>query len=131
MSLTYLLDPITIGLACLPDPRNLGLHPQALGLASLLDPCVLGLAWLPNPKKLGYAPTGFESDKLASPMGLGSGNNATPKALGCKKNLNLIQTINDYYVENKHDLTCVDILYALMLNRNIIDEMILITLRNE
>jgi hypothetical protein len=115
----------------LARPKKLGSAPTSLGPGKLLDPCVLGLAWLPNLKKLGYAPTSLRSDKLANPMGLGSGNNATPKAFGCKKISNLIQTINDYYLENKHDLTCVDILYALMLNRNIIDEMILITLRNE
>jgi len=115
----------------LARPKKLGSAPISLGPGKLLDSCVLGLAWLSSLKKLGYAPMSFRADKLTSPMGLGSGNNATPKVFGCKIISNLIQTINDYYLENKHNLTCVDILYALMLNRNIINEMILITLRNE
>jgi len=46
-----------------------------------------------------------------------------------KRVSDLIQTINDYYVENKHDLMA-DIFHALLLNWNIIDKEILITLRN-
>jgi hypothetical protein len=47
-----------------------------------------------------------------------------------KRVSNLIQTINDYYIEKKTWFNIADIFHVLMLNENIIDERILIKLRN-
>ena len=47
-----------------------------------------------------------------------------------KNNLNFIQMITNCCIENKHDLTWQIYFDALILNQNIIDEMILIILKN-
>ena len=46
-----------------------------------------------------------------------------------KRVLNFIQTINNYYIEQTW-FNMADTPHALMLNSNIIDERILITLKN-